>query len=254
MSREANLHKLEMYKILYNAYADEIKNLWQRSIFLGAFMVLVWSGYGALQLKAIELKIIENLAQSVQNWGTNTLVYVFASLGLCAVIIVLSWLWIAMAKGSKFVQEAHEEHIKNFDFQNYDIKNLFCDLDSYEYAKHIDSQTNTKDKTLNPKLKSLLSCGVLQPYRYSPSKINIALGWVSLLVSIVFLYIHLLIQTSMREKIQEWISIVLSTSFVFICPLIFVAILAFIIHFSIKSNSAKQASKDFISGQKKEQE
>lgn len=47
MSREADLHKLEMYKILYGAYADEIKNLWQRSIFLGAFMVLVWSGYGA---------------------------------------------------------------------------------------------------------------------------------------------------------------------------------------------------------------
>lgn len=241
-----NPQDIELYKVLYNAYADEIKNLWQRSIFLGAFMVLVWSGYGALQLKAIKLKIVENLAKSVQNGETNTLVYVFASLGLCAVIIVLSWLWIAMAKGSKFVQEAHEEHIKNFDFQNYDIKNLFCDLDSYEYAKHIDSQTNTKDKTLNPKLKSLLSCGVLQPYRYSPSKINIALGWVSLLVSIVLLYIHLFIQTSMREKIQEWITLVLSTSFVFICPLIFVAILAFIIHFSIKSNSAKQASKDFI--------
>lgn len=96
MSREADLEsKLEMYKILYGAYADEIKNLWQRSIFLGAFMVLVWSGYGALQLKAIELKIVENT--------TLNLVYVTTSIGLCAVIIVLSWLWIAMAKGSKFV-------------------------------------------------------------------------------------------------------------------------------------------------------
>lgn len=222
---------IERYKVLYNAYADEIKNLWQRSIFLGAFMVLVWSGYGALQLKAIELKIVENT--------TLNLVYVTTSIGLCAVIIVLSWLWIAMAKGSKFVQEAHEEHIKHFDFQNDNIKNLFCDLDSYEYAKHIDSKINTKDKTLNPKLKSLLSCGLLQPYRYSPSKINIALGWVSLLVSIVLLYVHLFTQTPVREKIQELITLVLSTSFVLICPLIFVAILAFIIHFSIKSKSAK---------------
>lgn len=185
MSREADLHKLEMYKILYGAYADEIKNLWQRSIFLGAFMVLVWSGYGALQLKAIELKIIENT--------TPNLVYVTTSIGLCAVIIVLSWLWIAMAKGSKFVQEAHEEHIKHFDFQNDDIKKLFCDLDSYECAERIDSKNNTKDKTLNPKLNGgLFCCGVLQPYRYSPSKINIALGWVSCLLGIVLFIVHIM--------------------------------------------------------------
>lgn len=193
-----NPQNIELYKVLYNAYADEIKNLWQRSVFLGAFMVLVWSGYGALQLKAIELKIVENLTQSAQNCAQNAeqtlnLVYVTTSIGLCAVIIVLSWLWIAMAKGSKFVQEAHEEHIKNFDFQNDDIKNLFCDLDSYEYAKHIDSQVNTKDKTLNPKLKdSLLFYGVLQPYRYSPSKINIALGWVSYLLGIVLFIVHII--------------------------------------------------------------
>lgn len=46
--------KLKIYELLYKAYADEIKNLWQRSVFLGTFMVLVWTGYGALQLKFIE--------------------------------------------------------------------------------------------------------------------------------------------------------------------------------------------------------
>lgn len=219
MSREADLHKLEMYKILYGAYADEIKNLWQRSIFLGAFMVLVWSGYGALQLKAIEPKIVEST--------TPNLVYVTTSIGLCAVIIVLSWLWIAMAKGSKFVQEAHEAKIRQYS-KRYKC-NLFCDLNVYQKA------TN---KRWYDKLSFICP---LKSYRYSPSKINIALGWVSLLVSIVLLYIHLFIQTSMREKIQEWISLVLSTSFVFICPLIFVAILAFIIHFSIKSKSTKRS-------------
>ena len=224
MSREANLHKLEMYKILYGAYADEIKNLWQRSIFLGAFMVLVWSGYGALQLKAIEPKIEGNLAQSAEQ--TLNLVYISASLGLCAIIIILSWLWIAMAKGSKFVQEAHEAKIRQYS-KRYKC-NLFCDLNVYQKA------TN---KGWQNKLSFICP---LKSYRYSPSKINIALGWVSLLVSIVLLHIHLFIQTSVREKIQEWISLVLSTSFVFICPLIFVAILAFIIHFSIKSKSTKR--------------
>lgn len=105
-----NPQDIELYKVLYNAYADEIKNLWQRSIFLGAFMVLVWSGYGALQLKAIEPKIVGNLTQSAfcAQSAEQSLVYISASLGLCAIIIILSWLWIAMAKGSKFVQEAHE--------------------------------------------------------------------------------------------------------------------------------------------------
>lgn len=212
-----NPQNIELYKVLYNAYADEIKNLWQRSIFLGAFMVLVWSGYGALQLKAIELKIIENT--------TPNLVYVATSLGLCAVIIVLSWLWIAMAKGSKFVQEAHEAKIKQYS-KRYKC-NLFCDLNVYQKA------TN---KRWQNKLSFICP---LKSYRYSPSKINIALGWVSLLVSIVLLYIHLFIQTPVRDKIQELITLVLSTSFVFICPLIFVVILAFIIHLSIKGNSAK---------------
>ena len=192
-----NPQDIELYKVLYNAYADEIKNLWQRSIFLGAFMVLVWSGYGVLQLKVIEPKIVENLAQgALCTQGaeqTLSLVYISASLGLCAVIIVLSWLWIAMAKGSKFVQEAHEEHIKNFDFQNDNIKNLFCDLDSYEYTECIDSKNNTKDKTLNSKFNDNLLCrGVLQPYRYSPSKINIALGWVSCLIGGVLFIAHIM--------------------------------------------------------------
>ena len=121
--------KLETYKILYQAYSDEIKNLWQRSIFLGAFIVLVWTGYGALQLKFI--------ARECDKFNAD--LYHFASLGLCAVIIILSLLWVAMAKGSKFVQEAHERHIKDLNFDTLNkvdidtMKNqrLFCDLDIY---------------------------------------------------------------------------------------------------------------------------
>ena len=215
---------IERYKILYGAYADEIKNLWQRSIFLGAFMVLAWSGYGALQLKAIEPKIVENLSQSAQN-AEQSLVYISASLGLCAIIIVLSWLWIAMAKGSKFVQEAHEAKIKQYS-KKYKC-NLFCDLNVYQKA------------TSKGGMTKLYSICPLKSYRYSPSKINIALGWVSLLVSIVLVYIHLFIQTSMKEKIQKLISLALSTSLAFICPLIFVAIMAVVIHFAIKGKSVK---------------
>ena len=157
---------LEKYKILYTAYADEIRNLWQRSIFLGAFMVLVWSGYGALQLKFITRKCSE----------FDMATYFIASLGLCAMIIALSLLWIAMAKGSKFVQEAHEKQIENFIEENKDLKILYCNLKDYEYLS---------------KSEKLFSFGVLTPFRYSPSKINIALGWVSFVVAIILLVIHI---------------------------------------------------------------
>ena len=128
--------KLEKYKILYQAYADEIKNLWQRSIFLGAFMTLAWGGYGALQVKFIDKWLeIKNLTCTTFNFNP----YHCLSFGLCAVIIVLSLLWIAMAKGSKFVQEAHERHIDDLKFDMLDEididtkknQRLFCDLSTY---------------------------------------------------------------------------------------------------------------------------
>ncbi len=202
--------KLEMYKILYTAYADEIKNLWQRSIFLGAFMVLVWSGYGALQLKGIE-----------KDFEVSTS-YCLMSIGLCAVIIILSWLWIAMAKGSKFVQEAHEAHI----LKHNGLECLFCDLDKYQNGDYDTQNLKQADKISfwNP----------LKSYRYSPSKINIALGWLSLIISTIFLYIHLC-QTSLQKLIQEWINLILSFNFVWVCSLIFVVVVGGIAHFSFTS-------------------
>ena len=88
--------ELEKYKILYQAYADEIRNLWQRSIFLATFMTLAWGGYGALQLKSFD-KDFEITAH-----------YHCASLGLCLIIIVLSLLWVAMAKA----QNSCKKHTK----------------------------------------------------------------------------------------------------------------------------------------------
>ena len=165
-------HELEKYKILYTAYADEIGNLWKRSIFLATFMTLAWGGYGTLQLKRIEKDFtITNLTCNPLNLN----VYHCVSLGLCAIIIILSLLWVAMAKGSKFVQEAHEKHIENFIENDKDLKKLYCNLKDYEYLNLSDN---------------LFWFGVLGVFRYSPSKINIALGWISFAVAIILSVIH----------------------------------------------------------------
>ncbi|MGX2972694.1 RipA family octameric membrane protein [Helicobacter sp. T3_23-1059] len=173
-------HKLEKYKILYTAYADEIGNLWKRSIFLATFMTLAWGGYGALQLKHIEKDFtITNLTYNPLNLN----VYHCTSLGLCLIIIVLSLLWVAMAKGSKFVQEAHEAHIENLncdliyeiDSQTGKLKRYFCNLSNYQ------------DRI---EKKNLSSNKLFSSYRYSPSKINIALGWISFAAAIILSVIH----------------------------------------------------------------
>ena len=171
--------KLEKYKVLYTAYADEIRNLWTRSVFLGAFMTLAWGGYGALQLKFITRKCDE----------FDIFAYICTSLGLCLVIVVLSLLWIAMAKGSKFVQEAHEDKIKQFVENNESLQELYCKLDDYEYpnAKKI-----LGNKQMNLNLKDgLFVFGQLKAFRYSPSKINIALGWFSVFMAILLMTIHI---------------------------------------------------------------
>ena len=198
--------RLKIYELLYKAYADEIKNLWQRSIFLGAFMVLVWTGYGALQLKFI--------TRECGKFDTN--VYYFASLGLCAVIIVLSLLWIAMAKGSKFVQEAHEDKIKNFDFLYLEIDNMFCRLDSYEYPLQKSKNNDTKNTTMNPNLNpNFFFIGALRAYRYSPSKINIALGWLSIFIAVILVIIHIYKAVSISPVIAGIFGVFLAI----LCPL-----------------------------------
>ena len=174
--------KLKKYEILYTAYADEIRNLWQRSIFLGAFMTLAWGGYGALQLKAIE-KCLQ-----------NSCAYYFASLGLCFVIMILSLLWVAMAKGSKFVQEAHEKHIEKFIVNNDIAKELYCKLKDYECLSENDNL--------------FLSRKLLKPYRYSPSKINIALGWVSACLAGVLMIIHSIISSFSNVRLFCNVSII----------------------------------------------
>ena len=175
------MYRLEVYNTLYKAYADEIRNLWQRSIFLGAFMTLAWGGYGALQLKAIE-KCLQ-----------NSCAYYFALLGLCFVIMILSLLWVAMAKGSKFVQEAHERHIDDLEFdkvekivaENCD-KRLFCHLGKYDNPQ--DNDDTNKPMEVNP---NLFFGGDLKPYRYSPSRINIVLGQFSYLVALALCVRHI---------------------------------------------------------------
>lgn len=218
--------QLQIYQLLYQAYADEIKNLWQRSIFLASFMVLVWTGYGVLQFKFIE--------KGCQIDGTS---YLIASLGLCGVIIILSLLWIAMAKGSKFVQEAHEKHIENFECNSMKMGRLFCSLDEKE--KRLFCDLNVYELKLKDKLsKELFYNGALKAYRYSPSKINIALGWVSVLIASILILLHSFITLFYADK-MAWYCILVGVVVAVIITLIVICFMCCLIQSHLKGGKTK---------------
>lgn len=223
-------NKLEMYKILYQAYADEIKNLWQRSIFLGTFMVLVWTGYGVLQLKFIEHS---------KELSEFYVVYHYVSIGLCAIIIFLSLLWIMMAKGSKFVQEAHEKHIENLNFDKLNevniktnqYKKLFCDLSIYEDKLKLENKLN----------EDLFFSESLKAWRYSPSKINIILGCFSVIVAIILSIVHIVI--AFYNEIFQYMIILASITLILIC------LCSFHIRKCVKGGKPKQNKNSEINAQ-----
>lgn len=87
-------HK-ELRETFYKLRDFEISNLWQRSIFLSALLVLFFPAYGVLVSKILD--------------GTdNTIIYneICCALALCA--IAFSIIWIMMAKGSKAWYEVYE--------------------------------------------------------------------------------------------------------------------------------------------------
>lgn len=98
------IDSLDIYKRLWASRDFELTTFWQRSIFLGTFLTLSYTGYGALCLKLFETKGGEAIWQA-----GNLFAIVIACFG-----IIVSTLWILMAKGSKMWYEWQETAISAF--------------------------------------------------------------------------------------------------------------------------------------------
>ena len=103
-TKENNLIGLpEIYERLWECRDFELSTLWQRSVFLGAFMLAAYAGYGVLILNAI------GTAKGVK-WTLLNLM----AMGVCWLGVVLAALWIMMLKGSKTWYEIYETAIDDF--------------------------------------------------------------------------------------------------------------------------------------------
>lgn len=145
---------------LYRCRDLELNNLWQKSIFLAPFLILCFTGYGFL--------LHELITKNEFFVKINIL-----CIALCVISAIFSMLWIYMFKGSKAQYELCERAITHYEQRELNIP--------YGYAmgtlRHNEIEFDN----------NLLST---KAGKFSPSKINIVIGQVSLWLWIVCFVSH----------------------------------------------------------------
>jgi hypothetical protein len=154
----------EIHETLWRCRDFELSNLWQRSIFLTAFLVLCFTGYGAVLIKIPDCFKIENANIFL---FLNVVAYCISLIG-----IVFSILWIKMGKGSKAWYENYESAIGAFEGDKKYSSKKVRKIGGFRY-------TNLKHYRKNDLNSSILSG---KAGAYSVSKINTAIGQVFLFI------------------------------------------------------------------------
>lgn len=167
--QKIKLH-IENWKMACKGREFELSHLWQRSIFLATFIVLVYTGYGAMWINIIT------------KYNNNGLLIMANCISIFLAILgyTLSLLYIMMGKGSKYWYECYEKLIEDIEYRE-EYKNEEGENLLYAMCKVNDFKPEDKDK-------SLLSRNA---GKFSVSKINICIGQVSAAVWIIIFIIHI---------------------------------------------------------------
>jgi hypothetical protein len=160
MSDELEKEKV-ILENLYRCRDIEINNLWQKSMFLGTLLALCFTGYGVLLFSMITAK-----KEVLFNY--NLLCF-----AICFISIIFSILWIYMFKGSKAHYELYERAISKFEKDKFKKNEEFV-MGNLSVEAPIDNN-----------LFSTKAGG------FSPSKINIMIGQLSLILWMLGMIGHL---------------------------------------------------------------
>lgn len=192
----------KLYKEAWECRNFEISHLWQRSIFLGAFLLAIAGGYGNTLLKVyVPESPITNF------WKSQLILY-----GLCWLGIVFSFLWIMMAKGSKYWYERYEANICYFQ-EKFISSEVDADVPYYGENSKIEH---------NKLSQNIFST---KPAHYSVSKVNICIGIVSLVAWSFLCMIHFAKMLIDKFKIENFQAVLFSFSqFLFIGAIVFIGL------------------------------
>lgn len=182
---------------LYKCRDLEISNLWQRSVFLSVFLILCFSAYGYLMSEMVKvndhivyenmsinskmdnligsLKIKESTHYALQNYN-------LVAICISCVSIIFSILWIGIAKGSKAWYEVYEDAICRFEDK------YFKELGIINEGKGNDFRMGKMSFPPSQKNDSFFAT---KAGGYSPSRINIAIGQISLIGWMIICVFHI---------------------------------------------------------------
>ena len=191
---------------LWNCRDFELSHLWQRSIFLTTLLVLCLTAYGV-----VVMELVDKASASL----VNNSAYVLNNIAMiiCLMGFVFSCLWVMMSKGSKAWYEMYEKAIGAFEVNDQYVdpsllntgeKELENDrnlkaIGGFRFAnlKSFDKQGEPDD------IKSgLFNC---KGGAYSPSKINIAIGQIALILWGIALVSHLALAIMKFSFPEGWI-------------------------------------------------
>lgn len=151
----------EIRDTFYHLRDFEISNLWQRSLFLSAFLVLLFTIYGNL---------VSNMFKGDYE---NRLVLSEICCGLALAGFVFSLIWIMMGKGSKAWYEIYERRICEIEEED--------DLGIPEKYR-MGASTSPREFDGN--------IFTNKAGKYSPSKLNIMIGHVLAIIWFIILVVH----------------------------------------------------------------
>lgn len=163
----------DIHETFWRCRDFELSNLWQRSVFLTAFLVLCLTGYGS-----VLMKILDNTPKEFELLiALNIVEYALSILGL-----TFSILWIKMAKGSKAWYEVYESAIGALETNKKYATKKASKFGGFSYA----NLPNYGGVSIDNRITSR-NAG-----EYSVSKINIAIGQIFMLLWIVINVIHII--------------------------------------------------------------
>ena len=167
----------DIYKGLWKCRDFELEHYWQRAVFLTAFLLACYAGYGTF---IVSCATAEKLAFPF-------LMVNGIAFAICVIGLLLSLLWIMMAKGSKTWYEHYESAINAFVNRYREYGDVFeGDTSTVAGFKIADVEDFKREK---------ISSWLWNAYggAYSVSRINVALGHLSTLIWLGLMLLHITI-------------------------------------------------------------
>lgn len=216
----------DIWDTLWRCRDFELSHLWQRSIFLNTLLVLCFTGYGVAVMS-----LIETLSKKVDANDSLTSAYTINNIimVICLVSILFSCFCIMMAKGSKAWYEKYENAISAFEDNSDYMSNPVL----YSGEKIDENEVNKEAKIGSFQYRNIkgyepitikdniFSC---KAGAYSPSRINIAIGQVSLVLWSIAFVIHQILNYNSFQISESfyhtWIPCILLGIFIIVVVMI----------------------------------